>query len=1249
MRTIRVKSSRLLFLSLLLCTNIHAQNWTKLAQFGAAPQFVSDIYFIDDNIGFAGVYGNTSTFLYRTTNGGLNWQGCATPKLNAPAFFSDIFFRTPTEGWLTFMYGNNSSNLWHTTDAGQSWNAVASFPDVWAAGVRQTSKALIVTGVQPGTVANPAIYVSTDNAATFHTMLPNSEHCGLDFVDDLHGVAAGYNDQFASTFDGGQTWSPIGTLPPNEAFGVYGIPGSSTFIIAPEDILKKATRNVIRSTDYGQSWTTLAVPPKQTSGDIKGVSTPNGVLLFTQSYAGSVPKGVLRSKDLGNTWTNIGGVNSNNDARFFVQQCGNRIFIGDTDGALYVTYNGGDGTHFSCSIADTIFLTASLCDSIEQLHFLNSPHSGDSVYVTEASILDSSQATIRSRAFGFDSIPHLSYLLTARDSMGFLVHWKPRRMTDTAISVNTSIQFVTLDKRTGVVDTIIIPVLLTSLDVRPQWTATSLITTSALACQEIDTRIVIQNTGCDTLWITNKLAFAQHVNWTLATPLPIAIPPGQSASVVARLIAVTPDLNDTLSLFLHYLRHDTSLTVYFKGHASARDPFSSPGFVHLDSVLMCGTTDTLLSLLDTLCGSMTISSLRSDSAQWAFFTADRKPITFPTTLQNTLGFPLRVEFTPSYLQTTTDTLQITYQYFDSNFTRKIILQGSAKRSSGFDYPRVLDLGSRSTCAPFDTLITLQNQTCAKALINSASVFSAFQVLDALPITVDTNGTVTLHLRFSPKAAQNYKATVTFGFTEYGLPTSDTLQLTGTGVITPATFTITPPRKSLDVTLTECDAPDTIAFDISNPSCDSLFIQMMSIIGTAKDVLSATIDNAIPFMLGGAKIAHVVVTTSNMKAGTYSGSLLFHLSSTDTLIPITVTIARMPRTVALDTTPIDLGSLKPCETHDIAIPYTNTGCTLDSVTGWTLSNWSQGFNVFGTGRYPPYALKAGETDTLHITFDGHHTGTIYDTVRVGFSTDDNQTRSIPVKTFVPNIDSVLFTIDMPARLASNQEFTANVLPDRTVTGKGIYTIAGKVRYPANDFKYISIKEGANLNLTSSGPTNDPKLATISFVLSNASGITLDPTVPVLSLSFRTFVTDTISYSLALDSMVLNGSDPDFANCTLAAGGTSRVASFDPSCGDSLLITSLNGYTLFLASDPMPNPASTTTTLRLEATTAGVADIELRDALGRALLRSSNMISESSTHDCSFDVTSLSAGTYTAEINFTSNHNSARRLRRLLVIH
>ncbi len=328
-----------------------------------------------------------------------------------------------------------------------------------------------------------------------------------------------------------------------------------------------------------------------------------------------------------------------------------------------------------------------------------------------------------------------------------------------------------------------------------------------------------------------------------------------------------------------------------------------------------------------------------------------------------------------------------------------------------------------------------------------------------------------------------------------------------------------------------------------------------------------------------------------------------------------------RTMALDTTPINLGTLRPCESHDTAIPYTNTSCVAVDVRGWTLTSWGSGFNAFGTGTHPPYPIQSGASDSLHITFDGSHTGVVYDTVIVWFGTDADSVRRIPLQTFAPAIDTVNFLLSMPAQLAAGQHFAASVLPDRVVSGKGLTSVSGVFVFPDDDFSFDSITAPAELQLNWGGPWLVNGVDRVDFGVSNIAGLTLDPAQPIAQIWLRALLADTTNYRVSLDSVLLNGGDPNYSRCTLATGGTGATATLAPACGDSLLMKTMSGSELLLIDPPQPNPATDNVTIRFRNMVLQPIQYELYDALGTTRLRG---VTQGS--DIVLDVSSLPEGIY-----------------------
>src|SRR5205823_4807944 len=115
-------------IGILLCTSSsHAATWTEVAQFTGMGR-ISASYFFNSQTGFIG-FNSTSgagavigSPIKRTSDGGYTWTDVNTPAIGASIWVSDIWFRTPSEGWVTFFPSANSGkNLWHTLDGGLTW------------------------------------------------------------------------------------------------------------------------------------------------------------------------------------------------------------------------------------------------------------------------------------------------------------------------------------------------------------------------------------------------------------------------------------------------------------------------------------------------------------------------------------------------------------------------------------------------------------------------------------------------------------------------------------------------------------------------------------------------------------------------------------------------------------------------------------------------------------------------------------------------------------------------------------------------------------------------------------------------------------------------------------------------------------------------------------------------------------------------------------------------------------------------
>jgi len=258
--------------------------------------------------------------LYRSADGGLNWQAMSGPV--------DTFswgFSVGADSSL-FVYAHKS--LYRSIDDGNTWAKLNGVLN----GTEPTGNATALPGnVILALNSNGAVVRSTDDGQSWITSYQNIDHLIYDAVrDQVYGWSE-FSDQVKRSLDRGLTWTPFFNNPMQ-----YGIMSTS---IAPNGTVFVATSDsIFRTVDDGASWaevgpgeisywkSSLAVSPtgriflhdsnwwsyysddngdtwaefKDPEGNFMRLISvlPDGAL-FAARYRGSL----RRSLDQGNTWT----------------------------------------------------------------------------------------------------------------------------------------------------------------------------------------------------------------------------------------------------------------------------------------------------------------------------------------------------------------------------------------------------------------------------------------------------------------------------------------------------------------------------------------------------------------------------------------------------------------------------------------------------------------------------------------------------------------------------------------------------------------------------------------------------------------------------------------------------------------------------------------------------------------------------------------------------------------------------------
>jgi photosystem II stability/assembly factor-like uncharacterized protein len=152
-----------------------------------APSFnpsniIVDIDFYDSNYGLAA---SKSGYVFRTTDGGLNWDSVATP---APLFeLTSILIINDTLAYAGYKANGNGFGFYISTDGGQSWNfdgnsATFAYPDIL--GMHLSGSGKMYTGGYSNTMIDGIIFINNNPLQIWNFDIVNQK------INDI----ASYND-----------------------------------------------------------------------------------------------------------------------------------------------------------------------------------------------------------------------------------------------------------------------------------------------------------------------------------------------------------------------------------------------------------------------------------------------------------------------------------------------------------------------------------------------------------------------------------------------------------------------------------------------------------------------------------------------------------------------------------------------------------------------------------------------------------------------------------------------------------------------------------------------------------------------------------------------------------------------------------------------------------------------------------------------------------------------------------------------
>jgi photosystem II stability/assembly factor-like uncharacterized protein len=291
-----------LLLSLLLIAGLasaQTYNWKLLVSPPSTTGRYDDVFFLNENLGWAARGGNGTVF--KTINGGQSWTE-QTVSSTTGQYFRNIEFLNENIGFV----GTLNNNFYKTTNGGTTWtrvNNITPYPEAICG--LDTVGASTVYGC--GAWFSPAYVIkSTDSGNTWKYIDMSAYATALVeilFIDENVGFVSGGDNDGAvilKTTNGGDTWTQIyRTNEPGDYVWKMQILGDQNRMFC--SIESETQGKLLKTLDGGTTWQTKNFPDHY----VQAV----GFVSETHGWMGGHNSGFMETFDGGNSWinNNLGG------------------------------------------------------------------------------------------------------------------------------------------------------------------------------------------------------------------------------------------------------------------------------------------------------------------------------------------------------------------------------------------------------------------------------------------------------------------------------------------------------------------------------------------------------------------------------------------------------------------------------------------------------------------------------------------------------------------------------------------------------------------------------------------------------------------------------------------------------------------------------------------------------------------------------------------------------------------------------
>jgi photosystem II stability/assembly factor-like uncharacterized protein len=350
MKFLRSASFVFVALLILLPGRDVCSQWKDMAPSLLKPSsaFVGSVYF-KDHVLWAGTFD-----LWFSLDTGKTWN---QTKFYNSSGISDINFFDKSNGLIA----TANDGVFLTDDGGQTWRRITGRTEFYKTSFNGSVNEICALSHSPNN-----FYTSHDGGVTFNKA-PLTDY-GLTFAIANDGTMWGFSynaiiGEVSRSLDGGKSWNIISTVDGDSwSLAADSCDSKRLYLLNEEWAWSNNNLSeIFISSDGGLSWvSSVSFPTKFFSGAMS--TTSNSVFATTVE-----DHGTLRSTDKGLTWKNIGGPSVSRDNRAIFPVNDNIVFIIDTLGSVWATFNSG-GDSVPVPPSGTLQISPKIVFDLDTMH-----------------------------------------------------------------------------------------------------------------------------------------------------------------------------------------------------------------------------------------------------------------------------------------------------------------------------------------------------------------------------------------------------------------------------------------------------------------------------------------------------------------------------------------------------------------------------------------------------------------------------------------------------------------------------------------------------------------------------------------------------------------------------------------------------------------------------------------------------------------------------------------------------------------